>query len=136
MIIDFKGGKYMRLFVVSILILLLMVALGTGGDMYLTRVARDVGECVSEIEKYTNERDYQGAGEVFLYLERYWNKNAAWLAMLVDHVHIDEVSRELCELGAVISVGENTEIFMVCARLAETAQNIADNEHFCPENIL
>lgn len=125
----------MRAFVASMIIFALMIAGGTASDIYLYSVADSVGKYADVAQNAAVAENYSELSAVCAELDAYWEANSFPLAVLIDHTHTGEVSRSLAELKTAVAAYDLQESSLALARIRQTVQNTAENEHFYLKNI-
>lgn len=125
----------MRAFVASMIVFALMLAGGIVSDIYLYSVADSVSRYADAAQNAAVAENYSELSAVCAELDSYWEANSFPLAVLIDHTHTGEVSRSLAELKTAVEACDLQESSLALARVRQTVQNTAENEHFYLKNI-
>lgn len=73
----------MKVFIASLLILIVMIAGGVAGDIYLQTVSADINAFTDRIDRAAEEEDFETVQSVYGELIKYWDKNEVLLTALV-----------------------------------------------------
>ncbi len=126
----------MKVFIASLLILVLMIAGGVACDLYLQSVAGEVNAYADRIDEAAGLGDFTAVRSAYEELQQYWKKNERYLTALVDHAHTVEIDKSLKELEMGLAVEEEVEVMLSSARVRMEITSIANDEHLHIKNIL
>lgn len=126
----------MKVFIASLLILIVMIAGGVAGDIYLQTVSADINAFTDRIDRAAEEEDFETVQSVYGELIKYWDKNEILLTALVDHAHTVEIEKSMKEMEMSLAAKEGTEVLLSSAKVRMEITSIAENEHFHLKNIL
>ena len=126
----------MKVFIASLLILVLMIAGGVACDFYLQSVAGEMNTYADQIDKAAELGDFTAVRSAYEDLQQYWDDNVKYLTALVDHAHTVEIDKSLKELEMGLAVEEEVEVMLSSARVRMEITSIANDEHLHIKNIL
>ena len=81
----------MKVFIASLLILVLMIAGGVACDFYLQSVAGEMNTYADQIDEAAELGDFTAVRSAYEDLQQYWDDNVKYLTALVDHAHTVEI---------------------------------------------
>lgn len=126
----------MKVFIASLLILVLMIAGGVACDFYLQSVAGEMNTYADQIDEAAELGDFTAVRSAYEELQQYWDDNVKYLTALVDHAHTVEIDKSLKELEMGLAVEEEVEVMLSSARVRMEITSIANDEHLHIKNIL
>ena len=126
----------MKVFIASLLILVLMIAGGVACDFYLQSVAGEMNTSADQIDEAAELGDFTAVRSAYEDLQQYWDDNVKYLTALVDHAHTVEIDKSLKELEMGLAVEEEVEVMLSSARVRMEITSIANDEHLHIKNIL
>lgn len=126
----------MKVFIASLLILVLMIAGGVACDFYLQSVAGEMNTYADQIDEAAELGDFTAVRSAYEDLQQYWDDNVKYLTALVDHAHTVEIDKSLKELEMGLAVEEEVEVMLSSARVRMEITSIANDEHLHIKNIL
>lgn len=126
----------MKVFIASLLILVLMIAGGVACDFYLQSVGWRDEHYADQIDEAAELGDFTAVRSAYEDLQQYWDDNVKYLTALVDHAHTVEIDKSLKELEMGLAVEEEVEVMLSSARVRMEITSIANDEHLHIKNIL
>ncbi|MBE7027198.1 MAG: DUF4363 family protein [Ruminococcaceae bacterium] len=125
----------MKIFLSSLLILVLTITGGVMADSYLSNVAKEIDEYCKTISELPQESE-EVYKKAYNEMNEYWQNKKKTLSVIIDHAYIGDIDKALSEMEAAINTDEHGEMFLSLARIKTTIDMVAQNEHFHLNSIL
>lgn len=121
---------------ISLVLLALTIAAALLEEKETLRLSEQYVSAAKELRVMMEDEDWAKAEETVTAYREKWQREVAWLQVLINHEDIDDVTLALERLNALIDAQEQGAGYEVCAELEENARHIYHRDAFTLGNVL
>ena len=108
----------------AIVVILIIIGLGVGEQIYLRHLFDDLYEKTLAISQSLEEKDMQAASEQTLELKDWWNARKHLLESIVSHNETKEVTLRIAELEGYIEADDDKSAYATARIIVEMSTNL------------